>query len=86
MSLPGSEMFNNQYAGRLNEYDWTESGVKNWEPVPGAGSHKEIRQAIGKMRRRFYLNPVRMIKHISKVRTFHQAVGMVQGLKAVVKE
>jgi anaerobic magnesium-protoporphyrin IX monomethyl ester cyclase len=86
MSLPGSEMFNTQYRGRLNQFDWSEANYKTWKPVPGAPEYSVTRKAIGKMRRRFYLNPIRMIRHISKVRTIHQAIGMVMGLKAVVKE
>ena len=86
MSLPGSELFNSQYGNGFDEYDWTQSGVKGWKPIPGAVDFHTIRKFIGRMRLRFYLNPIRNIRHILKIRTFHQALGMLMGLKAVVKE
>lgn len=86
MSLPGSELFNSQFGNRLDEYDWVQSGVKGWKPIPGAPDYSTIKGFIRRMRFRFYLNPIRNIRHILKIRTFHQALGMLMGLKAVVKE
>jgi radical SAM superfamily enzyme YgiQ (UPF0313 family) len=86
MALPGSELFNSQFGDRLDEYDWKQAGVKNWKPMPGAPDYKTVRKFIRSMRFRFYLNPIRNIKHILKVRTLHQALGMLKGLRAVVKE
>ena len=86
MALPGSELFRSAYSDELEDYDWEQAGVRYWEPIVGAGSHSVIRKSISKMRGKFYLNPKRTIRHISKVRTVHQALGMVKGLVAVVKE
>lgn len=86
MSLPGSDLFNSQFEGRLDEYDWAQSEVKGWKPVPGASDYTIIKKCIRRMRLRFYLNPIRNIRHILKIRTFHQLLGMLLGLKAVVKE
>lgn len=86
MALPGSELFNSQYGGKLDGYDCTQSSPKGWKPVPGASSHSTIRWSIRRMKLKFYLNPVRAFRHILKVRTLHQALGMLKGFVAVIEE
>ena len=85
MFLPGSKLFNSKFSEKdLNDLSWNElSCVKTWKPIPGVPDYTTVKKAIRHMRRKFYLNPVRAIRHISKVRTFHQAMSMVRGLREV---
>ena len=86
MALPGSELFSSKYSGKLDEYDCAQSSPKGWKPVPGASSYSTIRWSIRRMKLKFYLNPVRTFRHILKVRTLHQALGMLKGFAAVIEE
>lgn len=83
MALPGSKLFDTQFGGDVSSYDWTQSGIKGWKPVPGAADYSTIKRSINRMRLKFYLNPIRNIRHVGKVRTWHQLRGMFSGFRGL---
>ena len=84
MPLPGSELYDYYVSqGLLNpkEVDWTSFNRYLFSPSVGGNLTKFVRR----IHREFYLNPSRVWRNLSKVRSFSQIKGLLLGLGLVLR-
>lgn len=75
--FPGSELFSGIEPSSFN---WLEALRERY------GISEESRRAIRKLYLRFYLNPRRLYRHVTKIKSLSEFVGLFRGFGILVKE
>ena len=83
--FPGTELFKNYCEDGLDpsKLDWARMHWLGF--IPKSIDEREMKAYLRKFYLRFYLNPTRLLRHLTKIRTFSQIRGLFKGLEVLLR-